>query len=111
MVAIAIRALDYRMGNEESVMLVKALGRANELLTGAFFAHQPWSAQRVLDRRSSLDKFRWSQTISSFFRKTQRVEVENHHEALGSVQEMFMRRLPRFLGRQRETRREEYCGG
>lgn len=22
-----------------------------------------------------------------------------------------MRRLPRFLGRQRETRREEYCGG
>lgn len=58
MVVIAIRALDYRMGNGESVMLVKALGRANELLTGAFFAHQPWSAQQVLDRRSRLDKFR-----------------------------------------------------
>jgi hypothetical protein len=99
------------MENEESVTLVGCWNRANELLTGAFFAHQPWSAQRASGIvEAALDKFRLVAGFFSFFRKTQQVDVEITMRLLVRSED-FLSRLPRFLSRQRETRREEYCGG
>lgn len=70
-------------------MLVTALGRANELLTGAFFAHQPWSAQRAsgIVEAAWLNSG-WSQTIF-FLPGNTAGQSRNHDEAPGPVQGVF----------------------
>lgn len=90
--------------------------RAN-VLTGAFFAHQPWSAQRASGIvEAAWINSGWSRTLS-FFRKTRPSPSRNHNEA------------PRFLvvsvrhgekdivgsaemkGKEMEERRQEQASG